>query len=718
LKKNIYKTLFFLLYFSTQSYAQLCTGSLGDPVVQLDFGSGTSIHGSALGSGITSYNWTTADFPNDGSYTIESTTNTPGTWWTTTDHTGGGYMMVVNASFSITDYFYKNTVTDLCPDTTYEFAAWIMNLLKSRDNSTPNITFTIEATDGTILGTYNTGDIPLSSSPVWKQYGFYFTTPPNVSTVVIRMRNNKVGAAPGNDIALDDITFRPCGPTVSVSVQNETDLNFVVCQNQTISYTLGANISSGYNDPAYQWQLSNDNGVTWSDILGETSTTFSFNTSSVSGTYLYRIGVAQSENINSTNCRIASNTISIEVLETPEALTGETNQSFCTTQKPTISNLIVSTNAVWYDSPTGGNLLPYSTGLVDGYTYYASQETTNGCISDDRLGISVSIVSPSIPVFDVSDIVCDDLNDDVEIINLTNYETEITTCTDCTFSYFTTSTGAENLLESDQISNPSNYSWSSSVGTIYVRIDSSDQCYQTVELNITLQKSPIISIPDNIGLCENTSTVIDAGSGFDSYLWSTSEVTQSITVSNEGSYWVTVTKDKSGIICSSTKDFLVALSNVATISNIEVSDWTDTDNVIVVNLSSSSLGDYEYSLDGINYQDSNTFSGLKSGDYTVYVRDKNGCGIVTQEAFILNYPKYFTPNGDGNHDTWSVKFSETEPTLVTKIFDRYGKFIKQLNASSSWDGTYNGYDLPSSDYWFVVSRADGKIYKGHFAMKR
>jgi len=718
LKKNIYKSLFFLLYFSTQTYAQLCKGSLGDPVVQLDFGSGTSVHGSTLGTGITSYTWTTADFPNDGSYTIESTTNTPGTWWTTTDHTGGGYMMVVNASFSITDFFYKNTVTDLCPDTTYEFAAWIMNLLKSRDNSTPNITFTIESTDGTILGTYNTGDIPLSSSPVWKQYGFYFTTPANVSTVVIRMRNNKVGAAPGNDIALDDITFRPCGPTVSTSVQNETDLNFAVCQNQTVSYTLEADVSSGYSDPAYQWQVSTNNGTTWSDIIGETSTTYSFSSSSIAGTYLYRIGVAQSANINSINCRIASNTISVEVLETPEALTGEINQSFCTTQNPTISNIIVSTNAVWYDSPSGGNILSETTSLIDGYTYYAAQETINGCESDDRLGIHVSIVSPSIPVNDVSDIVCDDLNDDMEIINLTYYESEITTCTDCTFSYFTTSTGAEIQLESDQISNPSNYSWYSSENTIYVRIDSSDQCYQTVALNITLQKSPIISIPDSIGLCENTSTVIDAGSGFDSYLWSTSEVTESITVSNEGSYWVTVTKDNSGIICSSTKAFLVTLSNVATISNIEVSDWTDTDNVIVVYLSSSSLGDYEYSLDGINYQDSNTISGLKSGDYTVYVRDKNGCGIVTQEVFILNYPKYFTPNGDGNHDTWSVKFSEKESTLVTKIFDRYGKFIKQLNAMSSWDGTYNGNNLPSSDYWFIVTRANGKIYKGHFAMKR
>lgn len=162
-----------LIFFTMVAKAQLCTGSLGDPVVKLDFGKGSSAHGSALGSSITSYSWTTADFPGDGYYTVEKKTNTPGTWWTTSDHTGGGYMMVVNASFSITDYFYKNTVKDLCPNTVYEFAAWIMNLLRYNDTSTPNITFTIETTNGTILATYSTGDIPRQSSAKWKHYGLY-----------------------------------------------------------------------------------------------------------------------------------------------------------------------------------------------------------------------------------------------------------------------------------------------------------------------------------------------------------------------------------------------------------------------------------------------------------------------------------------------------------------------------------------------------------------
>ena len=168
--------------------------------------------------------------------------------------------MVVNASASVTDYFYKNTVTGLCANTTYEFAAWIMNLLRSQDNSTPNITFTIEKTDGTILESYNTGDIPLASSAQWKQFGFFFQTPTGVDTVIIRMRNNKVGAMPGNDIALDDITFRPCGPTVTSELASNSSTSIQVCEGQATSYALsGQIVTSGvYSNAAYQWQVSTD----------------------------------------------------------------------------------------------------------------------------------------------------------------------------------------------------------------------------------------------------------------------------------------------------------------------------------------------------------------------------------------------------------------------------------------------------------------------------
>ena len=107
------------------------------------------------------------------------------------------------------------------------------------------------------------------------------------------------------------------------------------------------------------------------------------------------------------------------------------------------------------------------------------------------------------------------------------------------------------------------------------------------------------------------------------------------------------------------------------------------------------------------------------GRHFVYVRDKNGCGIAKDEVYLLTYPKFFTPNGDGENETWRIKFAHAEPDMDVHIYDRYGKLITSFKGSSpGWDGTMNGYKLPSTDYWFVVKRQDGKEFKGHFSMIR
>lgn len=322
---RFYVFLFFCLFFfycSNLGYAQLCTGSLGDPVVSINFGSGTATHAGALPTGETSYTYSSADFPTDGSYTVENTTAGAGNvWWSTTDHTGntGGYMMVVNASVSKTDYFYKSPVSGLCPGTTYEFAAWVVNLLRSRDISPPDITFSILTSSGTVLGTYNTGAIPLTSGGAnWKQYGFYFTTPANVSDVVIQMTNNSNGGAPANDLALDDITFRPCGPTMISSFSSTSAVTTqTTCAGANQTFNLSSAVSTGYTNPAYQWQVNSGNG--WTDIAGATTTTYTLTSPTIAGTYQYRLVSAEAANIGSTSCQVASNLLVLTVTAAPVA---------------------------------------------------------------------------------------------------------------------------------------------------------------------------------------------------------------------------------------------------------------------------------------------------------------------------------------------------------------------------------------------------------------
>jgi gliding motility-associated-like protein len=109
------------------------------------------------------------------------------------------------------------------------------------------------------------------------------------------------------------------------------------------------------------------------------------------------------------------------------------------------------------------------------------------------------------------------------------------------------------------------------------------------------------------------------------------------------------------------------------------------------------------------------------GNHLVYIKDLNGCPISSQLVSVLGIPIFFTPNGDGYNDTWNVRgvsaFSESR--LTVKIFDRYGKLLKQIaGIGEGWDGTYNGRNLPSDDYWFVITFEDGTITKGHFTLKR
>jgi len=305
--------------------------SLGDPVVEITFGSGTATHAGALAadSGSTSYTYTSADFPNDGSYTIEKTTNTPNTWWTTTDHTGntGGYMMVVNASVSKTDYFYKREVDNLCGGTTYQFSAWVGNLLRYSDISPPDITFSIETTGGTVIQSYNTGPVSQrKDSFKWIQFAFNFTLPAGTGNLIIKMTNNSNGGAPANDLALDDITFSPYGPSLVAGFGSATGASITECAGQTKAYTLTAAAPVGYTNPAYQWQVNTGSG--WKDISGATKLSYTA-APTTQGTYKYRLATAGAANINSESCRVVSNVLTITVDSAP-TVTASSNTPVCT----------------------------------------------------------------------------------------------------------------------------------------------------------------------------------------------------------------------------------------------------------------------------------------------------------------------------------------------------------------------------------------------------
>jgi gliding motility-associated-like protein len=144
----------------------------------------------------------------------------------------------------------------------------------------------------------------------------------------------------------------------------------------------------------------------------------------------------------------------------------------------------------------------------------------------------------------------------------------------------------------------------------------------------------------------------------------------------------------------------------------------------VIEVEALGTGDYEYSLDNGPWQDSNIFENISLGEHLVTVRDKNGCGLANTTVTVMDYPKVFTPNGDGYNDTWNITGIDAQPNARIFIFDRFGKLLKQLTSGGQgWNGTFNGFNLPASDYWFTVkyiepSSGNSKEYSAHFALKR
>ncbi|MGW9687080.1 T9SS type B sorting domain-containing protein [Flagellimonas sp. 2504JD1-5] len=200
---------------------------------------------------------------------------------------------------------------------------------------------------------------------------------------------------------------------------------------------------------------------------------------------------------------------------------------------------------------------------------------------------------------------------------------------------------------------------------------------------------------------------------------------------NSGRYFVEITTasgtpptviDNGGILI--TFYGIPQLDQVMVIDDLVNSDQTDPYNIEIQVLGD---GDYEYAINGGEFQDDPQFFDVPPGINTVVINDKNGCGTTEPiEFLVVGYPKFFTPNGDGIHDNWNVLGVETLSNPVIFIFDRFGKLLKQLDGTTlGWDGTFNGRDLPSSDYWFRLDyeRDNGGVLvarsvRRHFSLVR
>jgi len=203
------------------------------------------------------------------------------------------------------------------------------------------------------------------------------------------------------------------------------------------------------------------------------------------------------------------------------------------------------------------------------------------------------------------------------------------------------------------------------------------------------------------------------------------EDTSVLRTSKGGNYTV-IAQTTDRLECQNSISFYLLASEKATLypEDIVVDDLNaNNNNTFEIVSEDLGIGNYEFALGDMigGYQDDPLFTDIKAGIYPLYVRDKNGCGVIELAVAALGYKPFFTPNGDGINDSWNIEGIRIENTQLSKVFvfDRYGKLLESLDPMGpGWDGTFNGFALPADDYWFRFYTHDGRELVGHFSLIR
>ncbi|HUS01942.1 MAG TPA: gliding motility-associated C-terminal domain-containing protein [Chitinophagaceae bacterium] len=397
--------LFLLLSISLYSQSQYCKGSLGDPIVNISFGTAHN----PIPKTATTLRYVGGCPYDTGTYTIENFIvgcgeNSSAKSWHPLigDHTGDvkGQFMLVNASWALgvthdPVIIYRDTAKNLCGNSNYVYSAWLANVMRNYacggNPQLPNITFTVTSLSGVILTTANTGDLPIEQiGRVWREYGLSFTTPPNIDAVVLTLSiDPKRGC--GNAFVVDDITFRMCGVNAIATIDGKTE-PAKVCADYLNPFILNATYSAGFTDPVVQWQSSLDSGKTWKDIPGAVSITYAIPHRGP-GVVLYRMAVAERSNINSLNCRILSNVIYTSVNpmaehHAPQYMLGCLGKDLSLPQSDPTALSILWSGPNGYSSTLDKSIVP-NVKYADTGLYTLQQTFYFGCVSLDTFYLKV-----------------------------------------------------------------------------------------------------------------------------------------------------------------------------------------------------------------------------------------------------------------------------------------------------------------------------------------
>lgn len=523
----------------------------------------------------------------------------------------------------------------------------------------------------------------------------------------------------------DSAVFLEAG-SFQIATDLGTDLliadNTAICENETNTLNAFNNNATGY-----KWFK---NGV---ELTTETSETY---TVTEAGTYnvevtLNNTCISEGEiYIEYTALPIPSDVILIECDQNQDGITFY-NLNDAIPDITNNDNTITVTNFFLTENDAINEVNEITTAdnfqnSVAFQTVFARVENQNGCFTMAELELQISNNILNIPEAKACDGVITDGFSEFDLNLITDsFLNQIPT--GAIVSYYETEADAFN--DTNALTGP--YSNTSAYfQTIFVKVTSNNQCYSISTVDLSILYTPLLEPDETVVYCLDAfpETVTLYGGVLNDlpnnyyYEWlfngSTTSVNTLFNDVNEIGVYTVIVTDPNG--CSSSRDITVVPSEVAVIDDVSIVQNGNNNNTVSISIVNTTQ--FEYAIDNdADYQDSPVFTNIPAGFHTIYIRNVDGCGITEDIISVLGFPKYFSPNNDGYHDTWKVSgVNDTfYKDIQINIFDRYGKLLhKQDYLSIGWDGTLNGYDLPVSDYWFTAIQGDGKTYSGHFALIR
>lgn len=642
-----------------------------------------------------------------------------------------------------------------------------------------------DATDTVLLQSGATGNIPNTFSPVWNQFGLVFTMPAGQTSVILKMRNNGVGGngndlaiddimfrACGEFSSITNIannqdfislcqnetianttlqvTTTGTNPNVYQWQQSNDNINYTDIPGETNdTYTLPTITSTTY----YRVKVAND--------ISNLNNAFCSTLSEIFSVIFNPLPNAPISNGNLALCSNQSTTLSVtvnanEIANWYDAPTnGNIVQTNSTTFAPSATGTyyveaVNSTSGCTSTTRTPVTLLPLTTLSSSGSTTLCSGETTaiQLVASDPDAVLNWTATSTNVQGFSngtgntiaqtltytgnttgtvtytITPVKngCEGMSETVTV-TVNPLQNIVLTFPSITTTYCLNAT-APALPTVSSNATPVNGTWTpstidtSTLGTTTYTFNpqiNTCESIQAYEISITVGNNFMPDFDDNLSFCAGTNApqLLQTAPNGIMGTWNPPTINNMVS----GTYTFIPNADQ----CAVNQIINVTVLQ-PTLTNIEYTTTGAFSQSQVITVFAFSQGDYLYQLDDKSPQESNVFENVSFGTHIIKVIDKNGCSPpLTKEVAIIDYPHFFTPNGDGINDFWTISGLNRLQNPKITIFDRYGKLIFQTDNNIGWDGTLNGANLPATDYWFTIDFEENNIprtFKAHFSLSR